>query len=469
VSEGTGSNAAARGRGARLKALLRLSGLRAYLRGSLWLMPTVFVMVALVGGTFIALLEPAEGTALEPFVFGGTADGARDLLTALAGAMITVTGLTFSLTVVALQMAAGQYSPRVLRNFLTDRGNQAVLSTLVATFAYCIAVLRVIREEEASGDELMPRLAVTLGVVLSLVALGMLVYFLHHLTRQLRVDTILRDIATDTLEAAGQAFPEPLDDGLPAPPLPEPTPNAVRVRALRSGHLQQVELRGLTSSAAERDVVVRLRPAVGHHVTKGTTLAWVWPRDGAAFDGDEDEKGLNRLVHDRVQLGQERTLQQDVAFGLRQLVDIGAKALSTGMNDPTTAVQAVGLLSVVLSDLAGRQLGSTIDLDEEGRPRTVLPRPTFRDFLHLMCDQIRRYGGDEPTVVLALLGALADIAEQVEGTERAAVVEEEVLRTVEIARRALDDTEMVRIDALADLVQATLTEGRRPQPEVPAD
>jgi uncharacterized membrane protein len=451
-----------------MRALLRLARVKEYLKSSLWVLPAAFVAGALILGTVLSQLRPSVGSTLEPLVFGGTATGARALLTALAGAMITVIGLTFSLTVIALQMAAGQYSPRVMRGFLSDRGVQLVLSWLVGTFAYCVAVLRIIRESTDGSDEVLPELAVTVGVLFALGALGMLVYFLHHITRQLRVETILREIAQDTLSTVDTVFTEELGcaDGAPRPP--EPSRHAHRVRAKRSGYLQAVERHGLIETAKERDVVVRLRPAVGYHVTEGTTLAWVWRRDGTPFDPDED--GLDRLVHDRVQLGPERTMQQDVSFGVRLLVDVGVKALSTGMNDPTTAVEALGQLSTVLCRLATRQLGNAIDADDDGEVRVMLPRPGFRDYLHLLSDQLQRYGGAEPAVVLALLAVLGDVAEQVGiHDERVAGVAEQVDRTLEVAARELDETELVRVQAVADQVRATLAHGRRPQPEVRAE
>lgn len=452
-----------------MRALLRLSGVREYLRSSLWLLPAVFVVASLALGTVLAHLQPSAGTALEPFVFAGTAAGARDLLAALAGAMITVTGLTFSLTVVALQMAAGQYSPRVLRGFLADRGVQVVLGWLIGTFAYCVAVLRVIRESTDGAEEVLSDVAVTAGVVLTLGALGMLVYFLHHITRSLRVETILREIAEDTAAAVDAAFPEPLDEADAMPSIPEAGTHGHRVRARRSGYLQAVERHGLIANARERDLVVRLRPAVGSHVTVGTTLGWVWTRDGTPL-ADADDTDLDRLVHDRVQLGPERTMRQDVAFGVRQLVDIAVKALSPGMNDPSTAVEALAQLSTVACRLATRRLGSVVAADDDGRIRLVLPRPDFPDYLHLLVDQTMRYGGAEPAVVLALLGALEDVAEHVEAhPERVQAIADQVERVLEVAARELDATELVRVRARADLVGVTLGAGRQPHPEVQAE
>jgi uncharacterized membrane protein len=443
-------------------SMLRVSALRERLRASLWFLPTGFVILAVVGGTALAHIRPQPGTLLEEVVFGGSAEGARSLLELVAGAMMTVTALTFSLTVVALQMSAGQYSPRVLRNFLSDLGNKLVLSVFLATFAYCLAVLRVIRDGAAGEEVVVPSVAVTGGVLLSLVAIGTLVYFIHHLTQQLRVESIVREIVSDTLATIDDIHPDPLDSpSVAAEPLPDP--DAVRVLARRSGFLQAVELEGLVGKAAAHDVLVRLRPAVGAFVVAGTTLAWVWARAGGPPRLDDDRATM-RMVHDHVHIGAERTLQQDVAFGVRQLADVAAKALSTGMNDPTTAVDTIGHMSVVACRLAARQLGSRIAVDDDGVARAVLPRPDLGQHLAAMCAQPRRYGAEEPAVLLALLRLLTDVAEQAVDDEQVAAVETQVARTLEIGARSLDETDMTRLAAAADLVRRTLASERRPAP-----
>lgn len=446
-----------------MKALLRLSGLKEYLKGSLWALPAAFVLVALLLGTVLS--RPPAGEELhESILFGGTPEAARELLSALAGAMITVTGLTFSLTVVALQMAAAQYSPRVLRGFLADRGNQLVLSSLVGTFAYTLAVLRNIREGTDGAEEVLPELAVTLAVAFSLGALGMLVYFLHHLTRQLRVDTILDQTATETLHMIDRAFPERARGSPGRRVLPEPSEHAVAVPARRSGYLQAVERTGLRRRAAHGQVIVRLRPQVGTHITEGTTIAWVWRSDGEDFPAEQRDE-LDELVHHRVQVGAERTMQQDVAFGMRQMVDIAVKALSTGVNDPTTAVDALGHLSVVICRLADRELGSAIESDEGMQVRVILPRPDFRAYLDLLIDQILRYGGNDPAVAVAVLHALDDVAEVIVDQARRDLVSIQVDRVLEVAARELDARELVEVAELAEHVGRTLADGCRPQPD----
>lgn len=434
-----------------VKLWLRVTALWEYLKGALWLMPALFVGAAVVLGSVLVRVSAAEGWS---WIYAGSAEGARSLLAAVAGAMITVTGLTFSLTIVALQMASSQFSPRVLRGFMTDRGNQFVLSTLIATFAYCLAVLRAVRGGDGGDGGDVPRLAVTVAVLLSLVAVGALVYFLDHLSRQLRAQTILADVTRDTMRTIDRTHPDDDDPGV----VPSgPPQDAYRVPALRSGYLQAVELRGLATAAAEADIVVYLRAPVGAHVTMGTTLAWIWP-------GGDGDRALDRVAHDHVHLGAERILQQDVAFGIRQLVDIGVKALSPGLNDPATAVDVLGHLSEIACALASRRLGAAVVADGDGHARAIVPGPEFRDYLALMCDQIRRYGSHEPAVLRALLATLTDVAEVATGDDRLAAVREEIVRTVEVAESKLDDTDAIPVRGAGELALQALDEDRRPDP-----
>jgi uncharacterized membrane protein len=446
-------------------ARLRLSALWQHLKGSLWVLPSLFVVSALALGTALSQLETVEGTFLEGVVFGGTASGARDVLAIIAGSMITVIGLSFSLTVVALQMASAQFSPRVLRAFLEDRGNQIVISVLLATFAYSLAVIRVIRDEDSPQGEFLPRIAVTVGIVFTLLAVMALVYFIHNLTQELRGDTIMTGIVAAALATIERMHPDPAGGARDERELPLPAGKVRRVQAARSGYLQAVRLDGLARAAHELDAVVRLRPTVGAQVAEGTTLAWMWSRDGRPAERDVLER-WGRAVHAHVHLGRERTMQQDVAFGLRQLVDIAVKALSPGVNDPATAVDALGHLARVLSLLAVRELGDGAGADDEGTTRAIVPSPRLDDYLALACDQPRRYGARDPAVMVALLDLLADVAELVCSDDERAVVSRECTRTLEVARRELDATDVLRVEAAADLVQRVLAARGRPYPPV---
>ena len=344
----------------KLVATLRLRT-RAFverLGSSLWFLPTVTTVVAAVAAEVLGGIGTSPGTA-ESVFFSGGPDAARTILATITGSMITVTGLIFSLTVVALQVASGQFTPRLLRTFLADRGNQIVLSAFIATFVYAILLLRQVRDATEDAAANVPGPGVSIGIVLTAVCVGLLVYFIHHLTDQLRVETVMRRVAANTLEAIDATHPEdaePTGGGLPSPP-----DDALRLRSTASGYLQSLDLDALFGVASAAGVHIRLRPWLGEYVAERTSLAWAWPADeGVPVGPDEiDVDRLTQGVHDAVQFGQDRTHNLDVAFGIRQLVDIAVRALSPGVNDPTTAVQTVHLLTDVLISLGTRPLRAT--------------------------------------------------------------------------------------------------------------
>ncbi len=442
---------------------LRVSALWERLRGSLWFIPAVAVLLALVAGTVLATWPPTVGAVLEPLAFDGTAPGARTLLTAIAGAMITVTALTFTLTVVALQMASSQYSPRVLRGFLADRSSQIVLALFLATFAYAIAVLRVIREEGPATTEVVPQLAVGLGALLTLLSVGALVYFIHHLTQQLRLETILDEIVRETLGAIDDAYDD--RSALTTTSLPEPPSTAHRVWSHHTGYLQAVRPGGLADAAEAAEVTVRLRPTLGAHVTRGTTLGWVWPTGDAELP---DEEELVRLVHGHVHLGSERTGRRDVAFGMRQLVDIAVRALSPGVNDPTTAVVVAEALAPPLCALTDVRSGSEIVSDEDGTVRAIVPRPSFGDLLELACGQIRRYGAGEPAVLAALADLLADIGECASTDDQRTAIGTQIDRLETTVDGSVEEPDRRPLRRAVAVARVTLEDERPAEPDVPA-
>lgn len=395
---------------------LRFEALREYLRSSLWLLPSVSVLAALALGTGLSTIAVSIGeqpSSLADFlIVGGGSEAARGLLETVASSVITVTSLVFSLTVVALQLTATAYSPRLLRGFLRDRGTQAVLSIFLATFAYSYAVLRAVPSE---GDAPVPVLAVNVLLPFVLASLAALVYFIHHLTQALRVEKILDGVQAETLATIDRVYPKPDTEAMqrPGEPLPEPPPWAMPLHVRRGGYVQARSLERLVKRATEHDVVVRLRQEVGEYVLPGSAVAEVWPRAGGAPLPCAQAEELEQLVHDALLIGRERTMQQDVAFGLRHLVDLALRALSPGMNDPTTAVQAIDRLAAVLTVLTERPLPPVLWRDEDGHMRVAAPRPDFSDYLDLACTQIRHYGSDDPVVASRLVQVLHELRARV--------------------------------------------------------
>jgi uncharacterized membrane protein len=437
--------------------MVRIAGWWDDLRDSLWFLPAVVVAAAVGVAAALIALEPAPSWVPGMVLFGGTPDGARTILSELAGATITVVGLVFSMTVVALQMASSQFTPRLLRTFLRDRGVQAVLSVMIASAVFDVIVLSTVRSSDGDVEAFVPRLAVSAALLLAGAAVALLVYFLHHVTQSLRVDVIIRSISRQTVKQIGNA--DPGRDELPDQDPPDPPDEAFVVTARTGGYLQLVDEKVLADVCRRLGYRVRIRPILGEWVSAGTTLAWAWP-DGGQEVGDREE--LRTRLHGGLHLGKDRTESADLGFGIRQLQDIALRALSTGVNDPSTAAIVTTQLSVILVELADRPLGASLLLDDDGQLRVAVPRPTFPAFLELVIGPIRRNATKELAVLQATVLLLTDVAERVaDSVDRAASVEDQLDRLVEQADLH-DATDRAALEQWAAIVRATLRQGTRP-------
>ena len=436
---------------------LRARDLSQSLRSSLWFLPTVAVAIASVTAVLLSDVRIADDAPLARVLFHGDAEGARGMLQAIAGSVITVTGLVFSLTLVTLQLASSQFSPRLLRTFERDRGNQVVLAVFLATFAYSLAVLRTI----GGGRETVPEVAVTGAFVMAMASVAALVYYINHAVSEIRVDTMMRDVERDTKPTIERLYPA---DQLPAGELDEipVTPYDARmVDAAASGFVQDVDIEALARHAAHHDVTVRLHERVGSGVVQGGPMAWVWGPGGAA-PADSELEAMRRHVHAAVQIGHERTQQGDVAFGLRQLADVAVKALSPAVNDPTTAVHAIDRLASLLAVLVTRRLGPLIG-EEAGVARVFAPGMSFADYLDLACGQIRRFGAGEPAAMTALLVMLRQVAVFTSDPRRRRALGEQAAMIVTAAERHTDEPhDLIAVRAAAATVDRALSGDHRP-------
>ncbi len=434
---------------------LRLRGLAEQLRGSLWFLPTLAVVAAVVMAE-LAIMVPNPSSGAVARLLTSDVEGARALLAAVAGSVITVTGLVFSLMVVSLQLASQQFSPRLLRTFMRDRGTQLVLAVFLATFAYALAVLRGV---EGGAEPYVPQVAVAGAFALALASVAALVYFVHHATEEIRVDTMMRDVERETLQTIDRVYSELSG---PAASALKPPPGAVPLPAHESGFIQDVTVDGLAEIARRFDVLLSLHVPIGDYVVEGAPLMWAWHPDGHGPD-DPTVGSLHQAASDAVQIGYERTQQGDVGFGIRQLVDVAVKSLSPAINDPTTAVHAIGRLTALLWTLAGRCLEAMVGRDSRGAVRATIPSRGFDEYLDLACGQIRRYGAGEPAVTTALLSMLAVVAGAVStDAERDAICHEAQL-VLEAARSATaQPADLVQVEAAWAAVNRAVEGDPRP-------
>ena len=423
-----------------------------YLGGALWVLPTVSVLAFLVAGALLSRVSVDPGSPLWPLAFQGTAEDARGILVVVSATMITVTGLVFALTIVALQIASGQYSPRLLRNFMRDRGTQVVLSVFVGAFAYSTAGLHTVGIQRAGGEAFVPRLAVSGSLLLGLASVGVLIYFIHHLARSIQIDAIMSTVERETRWVIEDIYPDQPGYLEPEERCLDPPASAVVLLAGRSGYLQAVQPEFLIGAATDQDLVVRLARQVGDHVVEGTPLAWAWRR--VPDQTPPDPRLLQAALEDAVAIGFERTMVQDVPFGLRRLVDIGNKALSPAINDPYTGIQALHHLSVLLCMLARRRLGDRLYHDEQGTLRVAVPLPQFGDYLRLGTAQIRRSGAKEPAVTRSLIQLFKDVGGSAVGDDRRRACARHIWLVLEDAKRETAqpaDVEAVQADGAAAL------------------
>jgi uncharacterized membrane protein len=389
---------------------VRLAALADRLRSSLWFIPGAFALGSIVASVALValdhLVDRTVAGSLSGVLFAGGPDSARLVLSTIAAAMLSFTGLVFTVTMLVLQLASSQLSPRVMRTFLRDRLNQVVLGLFVATFVYSLLVLREVRSPSA-GQAFVPAIAVTVAYALLIASVASFILYIHHMAQAIRAATVLRSVADETRSAIERLYPAGIA-AEPEPPAPElPSGPAAEVALLQRspGVITSVDADALVRQAREQHLVVEMTLMVGDFIATGAPILRIWRKDGA---GDAEPMPIESLAAS-VHTGPERTMTQDAAFGFRQIVDIAERALSPGVNDPTTAVQALDQLHDLLRRLARRQIPSQVRLAEDGSVLLRLPRPDWDDYVSLALDEIRHYGAGSIQVARRLRYLLLDL------------------------------------------------------------
>lgn len=404
--------AAGDGTGFRLPRAAWLRQRWADLRAAFWLRPAAMTLAAAL---LSALLVASEGTVelpawLEAWVYAGGTAGARDVLGTIAGAMIGVAGTTFSITVAALTLASSQMGPRLLRNFTRDPGNQYALGALVATFAYALVALRAVHEAEEGA--FVPQLAVTFGLLLAFACVGVLIWFIHHVASSINVDHVVAMVHRDLTEAL-DVLP-PASEASDAEPAPPPTEQPAPLCAPdRGGFLRVLDDDALADWAAAEEARLLLRVRPGDFVFPGSRIGAVWPAAKAA----EAEAALAGAMS----LGDSRSVEQDLEFAVRQLVEVGLRALSPGVNDPFTAVAVLDRLGAALCQVAGRALPPA-RFRREGMLRLERPTTDYAGLADAMFHMLRQAGAGVPAVMIRLLEVLAEAAAVERDSARHAVL-----------------------------------------------
>ena len=414
------------------------------LRGGFLIRPLTIAVALGCAGAFLSWLEeefPAASAWVPTVLFPSHADPqvAQVILAGIAASIMTVVSIVFAILLMTLTLASMQFSPRIIVSFSRDRVTQWTLGIFLGTFLYCLAALPAAR---SLPYPFAPVATVLGAMVLAIVCVGLLLFFIHHISQAISVNHIVDRIAEETEAMIDEIMPWPhlLDHHVKdAEPL-RPNPSEVAVISHDSGYIRFVDTRRLVALAKHYHVTIRVLRRVGHFVPAGIPLMMVskgnrLPSEGtaellAAFD-----------------FGPTRTLQQDVEFGVLQIVDVALKAISPAVNDPTTAINCVDQLSRILIRFASREPPEDLLYDPPGVVRASIGWIHFERLLEAAFEQIRMYSKTDVAVSLRLLRALGDIAASTPDAEFRRILVEQGMRTVAGCAEKLGEEELKELRA----------------------
>ena len=388
------------------------------LQSSYYFIPGLMAIFAIILAMITIRIDRAWGYKVSEnlgWFYSNKADGAQAILTTIAGSMMTVASVTFSITMVAVTSAAGQYGPRLIGNFMRDRANQITLGTFTSTFVYCLLILRVAGTGDDSGiagnvSEFVPNLSILVAMGLTMVSVGVMIFFIHHIPETLNVGNITGQVGSELRRDINKMFPKEIGDAnLKSSDYIQKYHHkeSAKVTAVAEGYIQAVNETSIINWAQEHDVVIRLQYRPGDFAIKGDALMQVWEGDGSkAILSDESLEKLRSTYA----MGQDRTAHQNILFLADELVEILARALSPGINDPFTAINCINWFQSALKTMMDVVPPCPLRRDSEGHVRVISHPISFERFVSVICDQSRAYVATDRNTTLKMLTVLTELA-----------------------------------------------------------
>lgn len=419
---------------------MRLRSISERLRGSLFFVPMLYVVAGVLVGLIGVEVDRnlVDTSADLPFGLTSTVDSARAVLETIGGATISFAGIAFSISLLVIQLASSQYSPRVVHGLLRDPFTKRVMGIVVGTFTYCLVVLRSVRGPlEEGGDPVIPNVSVALAVLLGVVAIMAIIAFIDHSAHSMDVSRILSRATSDATSAARRLWSEEPAPDSEVGDVPAPPPDHLVVTHRDAGWVKYVDVAAVAGCAPPGGTV-RLETEVGRYAIEGTPICVLWPVP-------DDAEETCRLVRDAVVTGRSRTVEQDVAYGVRQLADVALRALSPGINDPTTAQDAIFHLGSVLRELLCRHPPAAVESCEGGRTLVRPERQGHADVIDLAFDEVRLSATGMPTVCTYLLEVLQLLRDSLE--EPSSAAGDAIRRQAALIRIGVDHADLTAHDA----------------------
>lgn len=371
-------------------------------RGSYWFLPSLMTLGAVLMSFLMLRVDQQLGAGwIEDwrYIYSNKPDGARSVLSTISGAMLGVAGVTFSITIAAVAYASSSFGPRIIKNFMRDTGNQVTLGTFIATYVYCLMVLRTVRSGDEGGG-FVPHLSVFFGVLLALASLGVLIFFIHHIPESIHVDHVVSGIGKEMLRKADSLYPEEIDEvALETGAHGErfPAGEAGAVRATCDGYIQSIDQDGLRRLAREHSLNLSLSREPGEFVPVGGRLLEFRPANAAESDDHLRAELTGAFVQ-----GDDRSPTQDLLYLIDQMNDVAARALSPGINDPFTAMSSIDWLCALLSKLARKRFPEQEWAEGSARIRQA-KAIGFERYVAAVWDRLRPYVEKDRNAALHML------------------------------------------------------------------
>ena len=393
------------------------------LKSSLWFFPGLLTLAGIVLALITVRIDQAIDVSTRVhsvWLAGGGVDGARGVLGAIAGTTVGVAGTVFSIMVVALQLASNQFTPRVLRAIMQDRVNQITLGAFLGTFTYSLLVLRSVRSGNDLTRPFVPSLSVSIAFVLALTCMALLIYFIHHSARSMEASTVIDRVTTDAKRLVNKTFPEE------SPEVSEDLDVALgsdRIETIvsnRTGYLVAIAIEQLVDFAAANDLLIRIEVKIGEFMIPGRLLATVWGPSGSDTESETADEAEARAgsIRRAFQLLDDPSERDDLLYNMQRLADIALKAMSPGINDPTTARFCVDQIADVLGHAGRRSRVQEHFADADGYPRVIWRHDPWEDLVMIGFDQLSHYSSGDLQVMLHLSAALELIEQVVPGYRR---------------------------------------------------
>lgn len=399
------------------------------LLATFWFLPVLIIGFAILLSMAMVSLDNSISISQEGWVrffLVNSSDSARSILSTISGAMIGVAGTVFSVTLVALTLASSQFGPRLIKKFMYVRLNQIVLGSYISTYLYCLLVLNSV--SDSNNYSFIPPISILVAILAAIANIILLIIFIHQIAVSIQADKVVSDISDFIARQVKALFPEKMGDELEKEDLTDSVlgisayPYKVSIKCTQSGYIQYIDSEGLMGHVTKHNALLELFNRPGSFIVEGAEL-------GVLYSYTPFEDAAVKHLIDQFVIGKIKTAQQDLEFSIHQMVEIAARALSPGVNDPFTAIACIDNLTSTMCYLAEAKFPSKYRFDKDNHLRIVTDALNFEGVLDAAFNQIRQFSKDSPAVIIRLMEALTTIIKftSTEGHRKAVIKHAEMV------------------------------------------